>query len=495
MCHKEIFELIKVLKPSELVDIIRNMAVPIDGNKEDNLSIKLVSFLKENLVMPTEEEVIFHLYGETSASKRQTFKKLAYRTKKKIFDSLSASLAAEKYYDIEEIDIIRLQLHKKAILLHYLRFKLSHNYLIEQLQDEIINTASEYEIYGILIEHLSVKKASIALFKGEKSLNDINEQLNVAIRSHLAIDRASEWEHILRGKGSKLSFIKRDEFADSIQKKIIYLENEYKETGSSFLLYLILTLKLFFYNVKNNHEQSKKITEELLDMVQNNKVVKRKSRLGMLLNQLVILDVKLGNYGSAIKLNVESQKYFTPNTINYFVSLEIRFEILFYNKQFQEADKILEELMAEGKNHFDEFKLAKFNLFKVYVYIINKDYKAALKLNIVKDEISIDKVGYDFWVRVLTIVLNFKIGNEDAASMGVVSLKKQINRISKLKDFRKRDIIVYNILSKLSKNGFTIAASDIGPELEKLKEPGNQWEPFSAELIPFERLLTLLLEH
>ena len=120
-------------------------------------------------------------------------------------------------------------------------------------------------------------------------------------------------------------------------------------------------------------------------------------------------------------------------------------------------------------------------------------YSKALSFLEERNEITKDAIGWDFWTRIITIYLNVLLGKDDVALKGVVSIKKQMQRISVNKEFRERDILVFKIILELSKNGFLVHQQipKIKALLLQLKEPENVWEPFTAEVIPFENLLNI----
>ena len=128
--------------------------------------------------------------------------------------------------------------------------------------------------------------------------------------------------------------------------------------------------------------------------------------------------------------------------------------------------------------------------YKAILLFENGELQSAFSILNEKLEISKDSIGWNFWARVMCIQINVLLKKEDKASAAVVSLKKQMQRISKDKSFRERDNIIFKILFELHNKVFStnISIPKVKLLLSKLSEKKNEWKPFTAELIPFETL-------
>ena len=164
-----------------------------------------------------------------------------------------------------------------------------------------------------------------------------------------------------------------------------------------------------------------------------------------------------------------------------------------YERNISGAEKILDEILKNEKNNKSIFERNTLLFYKAIIWLEKGQFQKALDIIEDSEEITKDTIGWDFWTRIMTIYLNILLENDDVAFKCVTNLKKQIQRISKHKEFRERDMVVFKKLLELAKKGFSIyeAYPKVNTLLSQLKEPENKWVPFSSELIPFEQLLRM----
>ncbi|MBA3986251.1 MAG: hypothetical protein H0X63_06720 [Flavobacteriales bacterium] len=141
---------------------------------------------------------------------------------------------------------------------------------------------------------------------------------------------------------------------------------------------------------------------------------------------------------------------------------------------------------------FSEFELSRFRIYKVYISIVKGEYANARNSLLIKEEVSKDTIGWDFWSRILYIMTCLLMNKEDGATIGIENLQRQMSRISKFSSFRKRDTEIFRFLLLLSKNGFKYEHQKNKLfHLFSNKKDEIIWKPLTAELIPFENFLNL----
>ena len=199
------------------------------------------------------------------------------------------------------------------------------------------------------------------------------------------------------------------------------------------------------------------------------------------------------NYSQAIIWSKNAQLCFKAGSRNYWVSLDQELLINIYQRNIPKAEQILVEIYKYQKNDKSVLERDTLLFYNAILCLEKGHYSKALSFLEERNEITKDAIGWDFWTRIITIYLNVLLGKDDVALKGVVSIKKQMQRISVNKEFRERDILVFKIILELSKNGFLVHQQipKIKALLLQLKEPENVWEPFTAEVIPFENLLNI----
>ena len=197
------------------------------------------------------------------------------------------------------------------------------------------------------------------------------------------------------------------------------------------------------------------------------------------------------DYTEAITWSKKAQCCFKAGSRNQGVSLQQELLMNIYERNISEAEKILEEILKNEKNNKSIFERNTLLFYKAIIWLEKEQFQKALDIIEDSEEITKDTIGWAFWTRIMTIYLNILLENDDVAFKCILNLKKQIQRISKHKEFRERDMLVFKVLMELGKKGFS--TYEVYPKvnmlLAKLKEPKNHWVPFSSELIPFEQLL------
>ena len=91
----------------------------------------------------------------------------------------------------------------------------------------------------------------------------------------------------------------------------------------------------------------------------------------------------------------------------------------------------------------------------------------------------------------LQIFLTLETEKVDLADQRIESLRKHIERTTKMKSVRKRDVVIFRLLNHLSRSGFDF--QEVWEDRQKdfillsSNDPDYRWIPRSHELILFEQ--------
>ena len=490
MQHKTVFELLESLTDSEkgeLVFVVNNKRRK--GTYKNDLILYLLSQKK----LPTKLDVYKALYKKKGEPySEEAYQRLITRTASDVLECMTGFIQ-KTTLEFDEIDVIKIQILQKATLLHYLIGKKSKMALISSLREDIIKSASEYEFYPILIENLYLKKYDCSLIEGEKAYFELENSIIHFERCLSSLRKSSELFNIFKIKSLRTSVHDNKTFGKMLQEHIQTLTKEYEISSSPTVKYFLLQHELSISYLEKDYVNAKKKCLEMKKLVEENKSINRIDRLGIIYDNLAKCDVFLFDYSSALIWSKNAQLCFKNQSRNHWISLEQEFLINIYTKYFQRAEETLNTIFIGQKNNKSPFERNTLLFYKAILHLKNGKYKKAIAILGERTEISQDSIGWDFWTRILIINLNVLLENDDFAHKGVINLKKQIQRISKGKEFRERDMIVFKIMTELSKYGFSNSQKipKVKLLLQKLKEPKNKWEPFSAEVIPFDELLSL----
>jgi hypothetical protein len=119
------------------------------------------------------------------------------------------------------------------------------------------------------------------------------------------------------------------------------------------------------------------------------------------------------------------------------------------------------------------------------------DYKKSnIQLQDTK-EIENEKEGWNIGIRLLQIFLTLETEKIDLADQRIESLRKHIERTSKMKSVRKRDVVIFRILRHLAMNGFDFKETWLDKKkdfvLLQSEMSDYKWIPRSHELIIFHQ--------
>ena len=487
MQHKEIYELLAILTDCER----NNLVLIIKSNRAKMLNDLVVFLLSQN-ELPTKEQVLKALYKKEKPNSESAYQRIITRAVSDILELLNYFIKKETK-EFYEIDIAKIEIHQKSALLQFLVAKKSKITLIGTLRDEIIASATEFEFYPILIEQLYLKKFHSSLLEGETAYFEFEKEIAHFESCLYSIRKANELFNILKMKSLKTSVHDKKTFGKLLRKHLNILISEYKISKSPTVQYFLFQHQLSLCYLDKKYVGAKRKCLQLKKIVEENKSINRIDRAGIIYDNLAKCDAYLLNYSQAIIWSKNAQLCFKAGSRNYWVSLDQELLINIYQRNIPKAEQILVEIYKYQKNDKSVLERDTLLFYNAILCLEKGHYSKALSFLEERNEITKDAIGWDFWTRIITIYLNVLLGKDDVALKGVVSIKKQMQRISKNTDFRERDMIVFEIFLQLSKKGFSTfqPIAKIELLLTKLKETKNQWKPFTAEVIPFEKLFSM----
>ena len=486
MQHKDVFELLFILTEKEkkaLVSTIKRKT------KKKTYSNELIFFLLSQKKLPTKEQVVKAVYKTGSYYSEEAYCKLVQRTASDIMEMLNASISKDTG-SFEEIDLGQIEIYQKLALLQYIIGKKSIITSVIIIREQIMRLAIELELYQLLIEQLYQKKYDVALLEGEKAALEIEKKIAHFERCDIAFRKAPDLYLLIKEKSLQTTVHEKSIYRAMLQKHIGILVKEYRLSKSPTVKYYLIQHQISLCYLNEDYQKAKKKCFEILELMRSNVSIRRKSRIGIMYDNLAKCDIYLKNYLEAIDYVKVAQGHYEPQSRNCWISLELEFVANLQMQNFKRAKEILENIVTGHKKSKSYFERDMLRFYKAILLFENGELQSAFSILNEKLEISKDSIGWNFWARVMCIQINVLLKKEDKASAAVVSLKKQMQRISKDKSFRERDNIIFKILFELHNKVFStnISIPKVKLLLSKLSEKKNEWKPFTAELIPFETL-------
>lgn len=265
----------------------------------------------------------------------------------------------------------------------------------------------------------------------------------------------------------------------------------YAMTPSASILYIQMMLKFQLEYCRELFPEAEKTMLGVIKMTGEQESVRYFSRIASNYIALANTQFFLGKfkeaYASSLKAGGRQDE---PET-----SIKVWWEssvfALIYLKKYTEADKLMGEFLDSGAQVGRPDTEAKQQLLRAYIKFLLGDYKSSFVALQHTRGVESDREGWNLGVRFLHIFLTLSTDKIDLADQRIGSMRKHIERTSKLRDLRKRDVVICRILSHLSRSGFDFKETweDRQKDFLLLRngEGEYRWRPCSHELIIFDQ--------
>jgi tetratricopeptide (TPR) repeat protein len=274
-----------------------------------------------------------------------------------------------------------------------------------------------------------------------------------------------------------------------VDKALKQMSSDLKKTNSQEVSYFIHMFKIQSLENKNDYKKAISYCNNLIKLLKQSKVSYTKERIGFLLSNLSYFNVFIKNFKAAAKFAKVGCDYLYADSHNSLRFIQLEFYAHFYGNNYLEASKCIEIMLKFNLSETGEFRNSQFIYFKAYLLFCKKEFQGSLKLLREHLEIEKDKAGYNISLRILLTMIFIQLNKFYEVSKILAALKKYIERSSKTKEIKQRDILIVKLLRELEKDDFKIneknkKAALLLAELSDKDKP-TAWNYFTPELIPF----------
>jgi hypothetical protein len=456
---------------------------------ESGLSIKLFEFLLERPKSEPDDAIIF-LYGELNENNISAFRKLLERFRDRMYEShcldiniYNKEVASEYFAGIMEtkkmLAIITGVVARGVTLKEEVR-----------LCNKGINIAKKFEQFDELIILLKLKLIRVGFNFGFYKQSKILEEIEIA-RKNSAYLFESRMLFLYYITDLQIKSYDDSTIKDEIKKAALRCKELYELTGfhNIFSNWYMLEIQYSHYNF--DYASGLKIQIELLDYILKQPCLYQFGRIADNYLNLSRTQTYLFMFKEAIKSVNNSIKFTLNNVESENFYKEDKVFILIYMKEYDEASSILKLILSNNDLAYiaNQFSRRKY-LFAI-VYFLKGDYKLSFKELQETNEIEDDRSGWNIGVRMLQIYLTLETEKIDLADKKIENLRKHIERTVKMKSIRKRDVVIFRLLTHLSRCGFDF--KEVWEERQKdfkllrSDDPDYRWIPRSHELILFDQ--------
>ena len=467
-----------------------------DGSITQSKSLKLFDLLSANYDL-TEDELQKKIYGHSKVEPR-TFTKLIERFREKMYESnyLDVNLYRE---DVNSPYFMGLMEAKKLIGLSYnvAARGVSNKEMIRILKRGV-SLSEKFELYDEWICFVNLKfLLNASLYPDKDPLELMNEMKELQQRKN-TLNEAQYFVYKLIRSYQDQSSIRKD-IRDDLIIAIEKLETENKSLFSWNVYYNISLLKLQLYHADEKYDDAEVLLQELIDNLQSQPSLKQFTRIAEAYTNLAATQMNNFKFNDAVKSNEEALRFpgLRPSDKNYYKESLAFLNI--YLGHYAKSNKALKEIIAEDLIGNTEEELSRRKYLLAATLFLQGEYKKSnFQLQDTK-EIENEKEGWNIGIRLLQIFLTLETEKIDLADQRIESLRKHIERTSKMKSVRKRDVVIFRILRHLAMNGFDFKETWLDKKKDFLLLQSDKseykWIPRSHELIIFHQWFESKVRH
>ena len=354
-------ELLQAMNPQE-IDILRHYLTAFGSRKEaEPLSLRLMDMLLKSKDPLSDAICSKKLYGK---AKDNRYEKLKSRLKQKVLDSLINDINIERNKDWDDIELVTIKLRKKLAQYYFLSLSKPNQAMIQHLLDEIIQVAKKYESYQVLSEALKFKKYHIGFKKGEKSFEDLSNEIKIYEQCQLASNNANDLFFRMLLIQNFNSNIEKVKYRRYLNRSIDKLNTSYNKTNSSAIGYYLYLLKRNLDVLDEDYDSAAKTSKKILDLLENNPAIYRKQRIGSTYLFLSQCEIENHKNNDAIKFARNAKAFFSENSNNYFAALDVEFHAFMLNGQYNDAFLLAQELTGIANSQESSLRKGKYLLYR-----------------------------------------------------------------------------------------------------------------------------------
>lgn len=276
-----------------------------------------------------------------------------------------------------------------------------------------------------------------------------------------------------------------------LARAIEHVGEIYRSSPLVNIKFSLLMLKLQYFHFIEDFVAAEILMFEIIELTNNNACVRYYSRIGQNYMNLAYTQFFLNKFDDAYKNALLASERSTNSVIGMNLYKESCVFALIYLKKYQEADALVDDILSSKDTGNYPGEYSKRKLMHAYIKFLLGEYKTAFILLQDTKEIETDREGWNLGIRMLNIFLTLSTSKVDLADQRIGSMRKHIERTSKMRNLRKRDILIFRILSHLSRSGFDFKETweERKKDFELLRTGGGdyRWIPRSHELVIFDQ--------
>jgi len=479
----------KRMRTHEVKCFKRFLELNEEGDPAKSKSLLLLKILDAKKGL-SEEESIIKIYGANSRSNKLAFRKLLERFRDKMYESnfLDGNLYRREFNSPYFMAILET---KKLVGLAY--NVISRGVSLKEtnrLINKGLSIAQEFEFFDEVLNFLNIK---FIVFCSDPDTAESKKIIN-------EIYKVMEFkEALLRSQILFHRYISNIQYRSSHDPLLIEeignasldVKKMYEKYDLWNLFYNWSMLEMQYCHYTDDFRTAENINIKLITALKSKSPLRQYNKISMGYTNLGYNQAYLYKFSEAVESTNEAMKYavIIPTIQN--MHIESKAILNIYLSRYDESAELLEQILNDGEmgNLTEQFSRRKYLLSAVKY--LQKKYKESFMLLQDTKEIEEEKEGWNIGIRLLQIFLTLETNKVDLADQRIESLRKHIERTTKMKSLRKRDVVIFRILRQLAYTGFDFKevweTRQKDFVLLKSNEKDYKWMPRSHELIIFDQ--------
>ena len=446
-------------------------------NKGTNKALLMVRLLEKNPGI-TQRELSQELYGDP---KSKAFIMLKRRLFDKMLEMLSLSAGFKHNLPLKEEPAYYEYIHiqKQLTYVSILRQR-GLNLLAKEILQKCFHRSKEAGFHEFSLLAL-IHMRNISSTKDEvlwHFAHEMDQTQNQLTTDLMGIRLYDEYHILFRDS----DFIRQNR-EDWLTEKLNQLESRLNQAYTVRAHYNYLLLLFSWHECMGNYLQGKEALKALSQLVEQHKGLESKGRLGAISLCKARIEIRSGNFYSALTAANEAIRILGPLRKDFFPAAIYKIFTCIYTGRLAEAKMTIAEISTA------DYRQTQPILFEVIHYLdsciayFSDSIREALIIMSHVNEILSDKRGWNTGLRIHEILLLIDLEEFDLVSARIAALRKHIARYKGDKRVR----AIYKYLYLLEKNSFDF--QQCRDYLSRLKSQhclNSPWRAVSYEVIRFE---------
>lgn len=425
-------------------------------------------------------------YLESKYSSNQ-IRNLSSRVLKKIHDFLLLELNIKR--SSPETRHVTMQFVQRNIsLLEFLLVRRIFDHF-DSMSQKLLKIAISHELYN---EACNILRLRISLLVGRITIREFDK----IVEDHERYKRISDNINEINLFTSSLQVrfnrkVKNTEIVSYLKRELPRFQDIEKNNKSDTWLLGYYTILLEYCHQIHDYDQADEICFKQLQVFKRSPFLSTKNRIGSTYLQLANNNLFAGRFEISLKYVDSSTKYFKLGYLNYVNACDVKFYSLIYLKKYDQATKMVREILKFKPVQSSDFYYAKWNYFlSVSLYFLNELREAYINLNNSKF-LSEDRDGWGINIRILSIMIQVERGIIDGIDFELDNLRKQIiflkNYVSD------RQVLISRLLNQLNKSDFDFNRFDFESNklyIRLITDSECSWQIKSPEFVVFEHWIS-----